>query len=155
MDAEELRARQGILDTLARYNFAGDRGRLDELAACFCEDGVLVVEGDWSARGREEIQSRLASVVSNSSGEQAGRTLRHHLTTHRAEFESQTVARSWTYFLVLTERGPDHAGRYVDRLHRCDGTWLLAHRRVVLEWEGPEGRFRVDGGHLVRAGGGP
>ena len=37
----ELVAREHIRDTLARYNWSGDAGRLDDLADTFCPDGVL------------------------------------------------------------------------------------------------------------------
>ena len=35
MTVEELLAREQIRDTIALYNHAGDRGRLEELADCF------------------------------------------------------------------------------------------------------------------------
>jgi hypothetical protein len=130
-------AREEIRDLLARYNLAGDRGRIDEMADCFCEDGILEVRGDWTARGRSAIAARLAPVRDAT----VGGWVRHHLTTHRAESESPIDARGWTYFLVMTERGLDHAGRYVDRFRCVDGVWLLAHRSVVVEWRSPDGRF--------------
>ena len=128
-----------IYDTLARYNLAGDRGRIDELVACFRPDGVLEIDGDWRAVGREEIASRLSDV--RDRGGEGPILFRHHLTTHRSELESSTDARAWTYFFVVTERGPDHGGRYVDRLRCVDGDWLFRHRRVVVEWRAPETRF--------------
>ena len=45
MTLEELIARECVRDTYARYNHAGDRGRLTELADCFTEDGVLELKG--------------------------------------------------------------------------------------------------------------
>ena len=39
----ELVAREHIRDTLARYNWSGDAGRLDNLADTFSEDGVLEI----------------------------------------------------------------------------------------------------------------
>jgi SnoaL-like domain len=36
MEMWELVAREQIRDTLARYNWSGDAGRLDELADTFC-----------------------------------------------------------------------------------------------------------------------
>jgi hypothetical protein len=41
------------------------------------------------------------------------------------------VARS--YFFVITERGPDHWGRYRDELVRHDARWLFQHRVVRLD----------------------
>src|SRR5580693_6438824 len=41
----ELVVREQIRDTLARYNWSGDAGRLDDLADTFCVDGVLEIPG--------------------------------------------------------------------------------------------------------------
>ena len=61
----ELVAREQIRDTLARYNWAGDAGRLDELAETFCADGVLEIRGQQPLRGRSEIVAFLGSVTGN------------------------------------------------------------------------------------------
>ena len=45
MTLDELIARECVRDTYARYNHAGDRGRIEELAACFTVDGILEVKG--------------------------------------------------------------------------------------------------------------
>ncbi|MDG2303251.1 MAG: nuclear transport factor 2 family protein [Candidatus Binatia bacterium] len=143
MTADHLLAREAIRDTVARYNLAGDRGRLEELAACFCEDGVLEIRGDWEARGREAILERLVPVRENTGAWAEGATMRHHLTTHRAEIRSATEADAWTYFLVVTDRGLDHSGRYVDRLRKVGGEWLLSHRSVLVDWRSGTGRFAL------------
>jgi SnoaL-like domain len=45
----ELAAREHIRDTLARYNWSGDAGWLEELAETFCADGVLEISLDpWT-----------------------------------------------------------------------------------------------------------
>src|ERR1700742_3575755 len=59
----ELVAREQIRDTLARYNWAGDGGRVDDLAATFCLDGVLEIRGVRSLRGRSEIAGFLSGVT--------------------------------------------------------------------------------------------
>jgi len=41
IDAWELAVREAVRGTLARYNHAGDRGRIHELAEQFTADGVL------------------------------------------------------------------------------------------------------------------
>ena len=45
MEMWELVAREQIRDTLARYNWSGDAGRLEGLAETFCVDGVLEIRG--------------------------------------------------------------------------------------------------------------
>ena len=52
MDAEEAVAREAMRETIARYNQAGDRGRIDELLQCFTEDGVLAISGEEPLEGR-------------------------------------------------------------------------------------------------------
>ena len=51
MEMWELVARERIRDTLARYNWSGDAGRLDGLAETFCTDGVLEIRGMEPLRG--------------------------------------------------------------------------------------------------------
>jgi hypothetical protein len=41
----------------------------------------------------------------------------------------------------VTEIGPDHSGRYVDRLTRSGARWLLSHRRVMIDWMSGNSRF--------------
>lgn len=47
----ELVAREHIRDTLARYNWSGDAGRLDELADTFSPDGALEIRAFEPLRG--------------------------------------------------------------------------------------------------------
>lgn len=137
MTLEELLAREGIQQTIHRYNAAGDRGRLEELVGCFVEEGVLEIRGSWRAAGRDAIRTRLAQVRDDG-----GFLLRHHLTTQHVELSPDGAdARAWTYFVVWTDRGPDHAGRYIDHLRRVGADWLLAHRAVAVEWRSADSRF--------------
>jgi hypothetical protein len=151
MDLEALLAREAIRDTLCRYNLAGDRGRLDELVACFSEDGVLEVKGEWRATGAAEIRERTGGAAPDTGGRSRG-LLRHHLTTQGIELLGPDAARAWSYFLVLTEAGPDHAGRYADQLRKQAGGWLLTHRRVVVEWWSPNTVYPSQAARAAAAG---
>ena len=64
MEPWELTGREQVRDLIARYTWAGDRGRFDDLVACFSEDGVLDV-GDHGGRwvGRGEIARQLQGVA--------------------------------------------------------------------------------------------
>lgn len=141
MEHEALLAHEQIRDALARYNHSGDRGRLAELADCFCQDGVLEIAGEPPLRGRAAIESRLARVVDRVGGKTRPGLVRHHVSSIRIELEGSDAARVWSYFLVLTEIGLDHWGRYVDRFRRSDGGWRIAHRRVVIEGAAAETRM--------------
>ena len=65
MEIWELLAREQIRDTLARYNWAGDAARLNDLADTFCTDGVLEIRGFEPLRGRSEIVAFLGGVTGN------------------------------------------------------------------------------------------
>lgn len=146
MDVEEAVAREAIRATLSRYNLSGDRGDLEGVAACFTEDGVLEVPGSFTARGRREIVEHLHAPVATLRSQAARALLRHHLGTHGVHFEGLQRARCWTYFTAFTEVGPDHMGRYVDRVRKVDEEWLLSHRRVVVEWWSPQSRYSASSG---------
>ena len=62
MEIWELSAREQIRDTLARYKWSGDSGRLEGLAETFCTDGVLKIRGGAELHGRPEIVAFLGGV---------------------------------------------------------------------------------------------
>jgi hypothetical protein len=131
--ADDLEA---IRRTLAAYNVAGDRMRLEELAATFAEDGVLELPTS-SLRGRAAIAAGLGGRRSADAPPPSGRRptfVRHHLTTSLLELTGPDTASGRTYFLVFTDVGPDHAGVYVDRLRRTPDGWRFEHRKVMIDW---------------------
>lgn len=132
-----------IRRTLARYNLRGDRGDLVGLAATFTEDGILEAPGIHVA-GRDRIVARLeASMAGNKPGLTR---VQHHLTTSLIEINGMGEARCQSYFLVLTDIGPDHAGSYRDRLVKRDGEWLIAERSARVSWVSPETLFVIGRG---------
>ena len=52
MESWELTARECVRDTLARYTWSGDAGRIEDLAACFCDDGELEIRSVAIEPGR-------------------------------------------------------------------------------------------------------
>ena len=139
MTPEQAVAREAIAHTQSVYNTEGDRGRLDGLLDTFTADGVLELDrGVFN--GRDEIRAALSPAVDAKRAE--ARTadgprifLRHNLTTRRIEFRGEEEADAWTYFFVVTPIGLDHCGVYVDRFVRRDDRWLLANRRVKIDWQ--------------------
>jgi len=130
----ELAIREAVRDTITTYAVAGDRARLDELAACFVPDGVLEVDGEWSATGRDEIVARLSgNRERRPAAGQPGFFIRHFVTNIHFEAVSETEARVASYFSVLTATGLDHWGRYRDLLVPHDGRWRFTHRRVRID----------------------
>src|SRR3546814_15629684 len=61
--------------------------------------------------------------------------MRHHLTTSRIVSAGPDEATARTYFINYSDIGADHAGVYVDRFRRIDGTWLIARREDRVDWQ--------------------
>ena len=66
------------------------------------------------------------------------RTIRHHVTSHRIDVTARDAATGAAYFLVVSDRGPDHWGRYRDRYVTADGAWRFAARRVRVDGWAPD-----------------
>jgi hypothetical protein len=131
----ELVAREQIRDTLARYNWSGDAGRLDDLAETFCADGVLEIRGQRSLRGRSEIVSFLSGVTGKVAGDVDVKPIvRHNLANVLFTALTPHEAHVSSYFTVLTHIGLDHFGRYRDTLVPDGDTWLIKHRKVSTDW---------------------
>jgi hypothetical protein len=145
----ELVARERIRDALARYSWAGDALRLDELAAAFCEDGELEIRGEPAVRGRAAIVERLGgSTTGDDASRRAGaraaaasagmrRIVRHVVSNVQFLEVTPEQARVGSYFTVVTELGLDHCGRYRDLLVPIGDEWLIKHRFVSTDWRSP------------------
>lgn len=138
MELWELVAREAIRDTLARYAHCADSGRFVELAELFTADGVLEIHGREPLSGRDAILSFLTATRSSLAATLAQPYIRHHTSSIRIEVHSHDEARAVSYFLAITERGPDHWGRYRDRLARVGERWLLQHRLVRPDGHGAQ-----------------
>jgi SnoaL-like domain len=135
----ELVAREQIRDTLARYNWSGDAGRLEELAETFCVDGVLEIRGDKPLRGRSEIVAFLGGVTGNIAvNVDVKPVVRHNLANVLFTALTPDEARVSSYFTVVTHIGLDHFGRYRDTLVPDGDTWLIKHRKVSTDWAASE-----------------
>jgi ketosteroid isomerase-like protein len=143
MDVAELIARESIRDLVARYVHAADRGRFDELAGLFTEDGVLALPDGREVRGAEAILAYLGATAASMRGATSEAWIRHHVSSHRIVLDALDEALGYAYFLVVTARGPDHWGRYADRYVRVGDRWLFAHRRVRVDGVAP-GSFAAD-----------
>lgn len=143
MEMWELVARERIRDTLARYNWSGDAGRLDGLADAFCTDGVLEIRGFEPLRGRSEIMKFLSGVTGDVAADAAKSALVKPLVRHNVANVSFTEvapdhAQVASYFTVITNIGLDHCGRYRDTLVPVGDTWLIKHRKVSTDWSAAE-----------------
>lgn len=129
--AELHEDRDAIRHLLATYTYNGDRGRVDALAACFAEDGVLEFTGKAPC-GPAAIAEALSSGTRNT----ALTFVRHHITNPLIEVDGDN-ATARSYFAVTSDNGPDHSGTYSDRLVRTAQGWRFAHRTVRIDWQAP------------------
>jgi hypothetical protein len=138
MEMWELVAREHIRDTLARYNWSGDAGRIDDLADTFCADGVLEIRGFEPLRGRSEIVAFLGGVTGSVADSTDVKPIVRHnvanLLFHEMTHDRALVS---SYFTVITHIGLDHLGRYRDTVVPDGDTWRIAHRKVSTDWAAP------------------
>lgn len=136
MQMWELIARERIRDTLARYNWSGDAGRLDSLAETFCVDGVLEIRGFGPLRGRSEIATFLGGVTGKIDVS-VKPVVRHNIANVLFTELTPGRAQVQSYFTVITNIGLDHCGRYRDILVPDGDTWMIEHRKVSTDWAAP------------------
>ena len=139
MQQAELIAREEIRTLLIEYVQCADGGRTERMLELFAPDAVMEATGDPACRGREEIRGYFERAGRSIRKHMSSPSLRHHLSSINIELTSPTDARTTSYFLAITEAGPDHWGRYRDTL-RHDGTdWRIHHRLLQLEGRTPGG----------------
>ena len=139
MEAWEPVVREQVRDAIAAYNFAGDRGHLDGLADCFAPQGVLVLHEGSRFDGRDAIRDGLATRLTRKPGDD--RPLPSHVHHHVSSTFFQSVGDSEvtcrSYYLVTTQVGVDHWGRYHDTLvpdqDPDEDRWVFVERRVTAD----------------------
>ena len=130
MELWELTARELVRETIARYAHLVDRGRIDELIELFTEDGTLEAGARPPAHGRDAIRAFFLGTRGRLAAATTRPLIRHHVSNVLVELTDPATATAASYFLAITERGPDHWGRYQDRLVERGGRWLFQHRRA-------------------------
>jgi ketosteroid isomerase-like protein len=142
MEAWELAARELIRDTVARYAHLVDRGRIDELVELFTEEATLQAGDRPPAIGRPAIRAFFLDTGGRLAAATARPLIRHHVSNLLIEVAGPEVATARSYFLAVTERGPDHWGRYRDRFARVGERWLFTHRVARADGWAPGSVFR-------------
>jgi hypothetical protein len=149
MTLDELLARESIRQAMANYTMAGDRLRIDDFVAVFTEDGVLesdsVAKADtFHYKGRQAMRAWFGRWSRPADGAQKTHQasfVRHHLSTSQIELTGVDSAKARTYWVAYTDIGPDHGGYYLDTFRCVDGQWLIAHRKVRMDWRSPQSLF--------------
>lgn len=157
MTIEELLAREAIRDTLAKYNVSGDRLKAEDYADCFTEDGIIESrkgpdEYHFRYVGRAEILAwqnrwREAKPGDDTPSDVVRKAtfVRHNLTTCKIDLTGPDTARVRTYWIVMSDNGPDHCGVYLDDFRKVGDRWLIARRRVRTDWHAADSLFAGPG----------
>jgi ketosteroid isomerase-like protein len=140
MEHWELVAREGIRETIARYAHLVDSGRIDELVALFAEDAVLETPTLPAAQGHTAIAALFRGAGERLAAALTRPLIRHHVSSLTIDVGGP-AADARSYFLAITERGPDHWGRYRDRLAYIGGRWLFMRRVVRVDGSAPGSAF--------------
>jgi hypothetical protein len=134
MDVAELVAREAIRDLVAAYAHLADRGRVDDVVVLFAEDGALRIDDREALVGHDAIRAFLAGTRDDLRTTALARPMiRHHVSNLRIALDAEDAAGGEAYFLVVTDRGVDHWGRYRDRYVRTPAGWRFAERRVRVD----------------------
>ncbi|PEQ12894.1 hypothetical protein B2G71_08615 [Novosphingobium sp. PC22D] len=146
MTVDELLAREAIRDTMARYTMAGDRLMIDDFLACFTEDAVIETDRVPEARafryaGRAAIRAWQERWRAGAGATHGASFVRHQLSTSKIDLTGADSAAARTYWVAWTDIGPDHAGVYLDDCRKEGEAWLIARRRIRLDWESPQTVF--------------
>jgi uncharacterized protein (TIGR02246 family) len=116
-----------IRELLARYCFALDADRFEEMAALFTPDGVWET-AFGTGSGRDGIVVQARSIATGP------RPRRVHLTTNIVIELDRDTARARSNW-ALVQNSPDgptigSGGAYADRLVKIDGQWFFKHRTI-------------------------
>lgn len=125
-------ARSEIMEILHEYAYMAvehaDFAGMDRL---FHRDGQFVL-----TTGTAVPSSEIHRVVSGSEPN----FIRHHITTVKINFTSDTTAETDSFFIAVTDLAvPDHWGRWRDAFRRgADGQWLLNRKEPIIEGFAPD-----------------
>jgi len=134
MDTWELAVRESVRQTLADYTAGTDRFRLSRIAECFAPEGVLHFSGGEPMVGQNAIATGLGAQVGGAPPRAVPLThVRHHVSSVLFGAVTRDSVEVSSYFVVFTDVGVDHWGRYRDVLVPVDGRWLFASRLILTD----------------------
>lgn len=139
MSIERLVAAEAIRNLAARYAHAADRGRFDDVTALFTDEATLELPDGRRFVGRQAIRDFFGETGRTMRVAETNAFIRHHVTSHQIDVDGEG-ATGYAYFFVVTDRGPDHWGRYADRYVRVGDEWRFGQRRVHVDGRAPGSR---------------
>lgn len=123
-----------IRKTLSEYCHGCDRGDEQMMAGVYHEDS-WDDHGIYQAAGPEFAPQMAAAVRATTN------SLSHLLGQSLIWIDEDEAGAETYFFAVSTSTGEDGnevcnqlGGRFVDRLRREQGRWLIEHRTVVRDW---------------------
>ncbi|HEX4058166.1 MAG TPA: nuclear transport factor 2 family protein [Galbitalea sp.] len=137
MKLEELSARAEIHDVLLRYCRGLDRVDMDLVRGAFFPDAWIQFPESLHVGSVDGFVNFLAGEMPRFV-----KTM-HFLGNSLIEFDGPTTAHVETYLNAQHEGSEVHqwAGenvklwaRYLDRFELRDGVWLIARRRLLVDW---------------------
>jgi hypothetical protein len=144
LDAHEVAAvrrlldHQAIVDCITRYARGVDRSDESLVRSAYQPDAV---EDHGAYIGGVDGLVRFLAAAHRPFP-----AYQRYVTNHTIDIDDdRAAAHAETYYLCLLRQKDSgllaNGGRYIDRLERRSGDWRIAHRVVVMEWEGT-----IDGG---------
>ena len=139
MTLDDLIARESIRHALAFHNHAGDNGDSDGWASTFTEDATLEALG-FSLSGRDALHKwKSGNTVFAAASYRS-----HHVSGIVIDLGTPDVADVQSNWLVTTEIGADHGGRYTDKFRKVGDDWCIAHRRIDILWRAADSLIGED-----------
>lgn len=143
MELWEAAVRESVRQTMADYTAGTDRNRLEDIAACFAQDGVLKISSGDLMVGPDAIVAGLSAQVRRfATGPVPLTHVRHHVSSVRFGRVARGRVEVSSYFLAVTNIGVDHWGRYRDALVPVDDRWLFASREASADGFAPDSLMR-------------
>jgi hypothetical protein len=134
-------AREAIRFVVSVYNSAVDRGAYDDLHQVFAKAGEMIISDEKRLEGCGDIIAKLTAGAKSRGAYVPGHFQRHILGNSIINITGPERASSVHYALVMTEKGLDHSGVYIDKFIVEDGEWRIAERRANMEWAREDSRF--------------
>ncbi|MFF1818192.1 nuclear transport factor 2 family protein [Kribbella sp. NPDC058245] len=136
MSGDRLRDRREIQELLSRRATASDRRDPEAMLACHTADST-----DDHGSGRESARTFIEKMAATSYRDPDNGPQKHMIGNVLVDFVADDEAVVESYHLAYHRHGVHSgptdnliAGRYLDRVRRVDGQWLIADRTVVYDW---------------------
>src|SRR6201999_3961450 len=136
MSGDRLQDRREIQELLARRAAASDRRDPEAMLACHTADST-----HDHRSGRERARTFIEKMAATSYRDPDNGPKKHMIGNVLVDFAADDEAVVESYHLAYHRHGVHSgptdnliAGRYLDRVRRVDGQWLIADRTVVYDW---------------------